>query len=142
MKAKHVLTTLAALAIIATPVFGQTFASKNPVLQRIWEEGMEYSNAYRLAQTLTDSIGPRLTGSPGQRNANDWAVAMYQQWGIEARNEQYGTWRGWERGITHIDLVEPRVRTLEGMMLAWSPGTSGKVRAEVTVLPEMGYEAW
>ncbi len=27
-------------------------------------------------------------------------------------------------------------------MLAWSPGTGGPVRGEVTVLPEMGFEAW
>ena len=53
---------------------------------------------------------------------------MYRKWGIEARNEQYGTWRGWQRGITHLDLVEPRVRTLEAMVLAWSAGTGGRPR--------------
>ncbi len=142
MKVIRAGTTLVALGIFAAPAAAQTFSSQDPVLQRIWQEGMEQSQAYRLSQTLMDSVGPRLTGSPGQKGANDWAVAMYQQWGIEARNEQYGTWRGWERGTTHIDLIEPRVRTLEGMMLAWSPGTNGKVRGEVTVLPAVGFEAW
>ncbi len=142
MTGTRTIKMLAALAVMAAPATAQNFANNNPTLQRIWTEGMDGSQAYQLAQTLMDSIGPRLTGSPGQVSANDWAVAMYQSWGIEARNEQYGTWRGWERGITHIDLVEPRVRTLEGTMLAWSPGTNGKVRGEVTVLPEMGYEAW
>ncbi|MFN2399024.1 MAG: hypothetical protein ABR543_10370 [Gemmatimonadaceae bacterium] len=108
------------------------------MIRRIWAEGMERSHAYSLAQALLDSVGPRLTGSPGQNAANDWAVAMYAKWGISARNEQYGTWRGWRRGITHIDLLRPRVRTLEGTMLAWSPGTGGKdVTAPVVILPEV-----
>ncbi|MGH7445505.1 MAG: M20/M25/M40 family metallo-hydrolase, partial [Longimicrobiales bacterium] len=101
-------------------------------------EAMDSSQVYALAQTLLDSIGPRLTGTPGQRAAHDWAVSTYERWGIPARNEQYGTWRGWDRGITHIDLVQPRVRTLEGTMLAWSPGTAGDVlETGVVVLPQV-----
>ena len=115
-----------ALIGVASPALAQTFAVDDPVLRRIWTEGMENSQAARLAQALLDSIGPRLTGSPGQKAANDWAVAMYTRWGIPARNEQYGTWRGWRRGITHADLISPRVRTLEATMLAWRPGPEGK----------------
>jgi carboxypeptidase Q len=50
-------------------------------------------------------------------------VQTYASWGIEAKNERVGTWRGWRRGHSHIDLVTPRVRSLEGTMLAYSPGT-------------------
>ena len=60
------------------------------------------------------------------------------EWGIEAYKEQYGTWRGWERGISHIDLIEPRVRTLEGMAAAWSPATNGPVEAEIVTLADAG----
>lgn len=42
--------------------------------------------------------------------ANDWAVAKYTDWGIPARNEKWGEWKGWERGVTHIDMVSPRVK--------------------------------
>ena len=39
--------------------------------------------------------------------------------------------------MLHIDLVVPRTRSLEGTMLAWSPGTKGKpVKAEAIVLPK------
>ncbi|HEY0306037.1 MAG TPA: hypothetical protein VGC44_13785, partial [Longimicrobiales bacterium] len=89
------------LAALAAPASAQTFATDNPVLKRIWTLGMDSSHIYRLAQTLTDSIGPRLTGSPGQKAAHDWAVAQYRGWGIDARQEQYGTWRGWRRGVSH-----------------------------------------
>ena len=114
-----------------------TFPTSDPTMRRIWAEGMDSSQTERLAQVLLDSIGPRLTGSPGM-SASDWVIKKYKSWGIDARDEQYGTWRGWRRGISHIDLVEPRVRSLEGMMLAWSPGTNGgrPVTAEAIVLPK------
>jgi len=74
---------------------------------------------------------------PELRAASDWAISQYKSWGIDAKREQYGTWRGWRRGVSHIDLVEPRVRSLAGTMLAWSPGTNGKpVKAEAIVLPK------
>ena len=133
---------LAALAaVLALPAGAQTFPTDDPVIRRIWRLGMDSSQAYALAQTLTDSIGPRLTGSPGMRSANEWLVATYGRWGIPARNEQYGTWRGWRRGTTHVDLLAPRVRTLEATMLAWSPGTRGPVEGRVVALPDLADSA-
>ncbi len=124
----------------------QSFPSDNPVIRAIWEEGVERSQVYELGQVMMDSIGPRLTGSPAMAGANDWALAKYAQWGIEAYKEQYGTWRGWDRGITHIDLVSPRVRSLEGMAAAWSPATDGPVEAEVVILADAGgaeaFQVW
>src|ERR687886_257323 len=100
-------TAGAALALLAavSPAASQSFPTENAVLRRIWQLGMDSSQTYPLAQALLDSIGPRLTGSPGQRAAIDWAVARYTAWGIPARAERYGTWRGWRRGATHVDLV-------------------------------------
>ncbi len=140
------LTTTAA----AQGPFGQPsgFIVENPVLRRIWAIGMDSSQLPRLAQTLLDSLGPRLTASPNMDAAQNWLVATYTAWGIAARKEQYGTWRGWRRGTTHLDLVAPRVRSLEATMLAWSPGTpKGRpVRAPVVILPDVadsaGLVAW
>lgn len=108
----------------------------DPVLLRIMEEGMQRSQAGALAQVLTDSIGPRLTGSPGYTAAGDWLVKKYTEWGITARKEQWGTWSSFKRGVTHVDLVAPRTRTLEATMLAWSPATNGAVTGDVVVLPQ------
>ena len=134
--------TLAATA----PLAGQTFPVDNPILKQIWTQGMDSSQTWPLAQALFDSIGPRLTGSPGLRAGQQWLRAIYDRWGIAARTEPYGTWRGWRRGVTHIDLVQPRVRSLEGMMLAWSPGTKGKVEAGTIILPDLpdsaAYQQW
>src|SRR5918992_5530191 len=128
-------------AALAAPSAAQTFPTDDAVLRLIWALGMDSSQTYRLAQVLLDSIGPRLTGTPGIRAGNDWLVKTYQSWGITARNEQYGTWRGWERGITHVDLVAPRVRSLEGTMLAWSPGSRGAVQGSAILLPDLRDEA-
>ena len=119
------------------PLVAQDLPVDDPVLRAIWEEGTERSRVYELGQVLMDSLGPRLTGSPASEAASDWVVETYRRWGIEARQEAYGTWDGWRRGVTHVDLVAPRVRTLEATMLAWSPGTDGTVRAEAVLLPEV-----
>jgi carboxypeptidase Q len=135
----HKLAHLTAAALLLTmpaAAGAQTFPSHDPMLERIWTLGMEQSQTEQLAQALLDSIGPRLSGSPQQARGNDWLIHMYRMWGIEARNERVGTWRGWDRGRSHIDLLTPRVRTLEGTMLGWSPGTGGRdLDAETIILP-------
>lgn len=109
-------------------------APSDPVLARIWTLGMDSSQTERLAQALFDSIGPRMTGTAGLMHGNEWLVRTYARWGITARNEKYGTWRGWRRGYSHIDLIEPRVRTLEGTMLGFSPGTRKKDRTATPII--------
>lgn len=121
--------------------------AKDPVIENIIKEANENSALEKLAHELLDVIGPRLVGTPQMQKAHDWAVEKYKGWGIMARNEKWGEWRGWERGASHIDLVYPRVKTLEGMQLAWSPGTGGKtVMGETVIIPElvdsMAFVAW
>jgi carboxypeptidase Q len=130
-------TGAAALAAgVSAGASAQTFSGSEPALQRIWRMGIDSSRVEWLAQRLLDSLGPRLTASPGMERAQDWMVKMYASWGIESRKEQYGTWRAWRRGPSHIDLIAPRVRTLEGTMLGYSPGTGGRpVEAEPIILP-------
>ncbi len=120
---------------------GTDFPTNDPILKAIWTEGMDNSEVYDLAQYLADVIGPRMTGTPGHKAAVDWAVAKLQGWGAEAEAEQYGTWRSWERGTSHIDLIEPRVRSLEGTMLGWSAGTGGVKEGEAVLLPNVADKA-
>lgn len=134
------------LVLLATPAAAQTFPTGDETLEAIWTEARENSHLYSLAQTLADSIGPRLTGSPAHQAAVDWAVETFQGWGIEAEKRAYGTWRGWDRGISHMDLTSPRVRSLEAIMLPWSVGTDGPKSGGVAILPEAdgraGFDAW
>jgi hypothetical protein len=130
------LSLSAAIAAQSAPVpsASPSFPTDDPVLRRIWAIGMDSSHVEQLAGTLLDSIGPRLTGTEIQRDAQSWLVSTYKSWGIEAKNEQYGTWRGWRRGTSHVDLISPRVRTLEATMLGFSPGTNGKPLVAGTVI--------
>lgn len=114
---------------------GQQFPVDDPIVKAIWKEGMERSQVASLAQVLTDVIGPRLPGSPAFDAGRDWVLTKFQEWGVEGRTQPYGTWLGWRRGTTHVDLVEPRVRSLNGTMLAWSPGTKGAVTARAVAVP-------
>lgn len=125
-------------ALLAIPALSraQTFPTSDPVIRRIWSIGMDSSHTWQLSQTLFDSLGPRLMGTPNIKAAQDWMVKTYTSWGIDAKNEKYGTWRGWRRGYSHIDLVKPRVRSLEGTMLGYSPGTGRRdLNARTIILP-------
>jgi carboxypeptidase Q len=112
-------------------------AQDDPVIKRMWSIGMDSSHTWDLAQVLFDSIGPRLTGTPQGNSASDWVISTYKSWGIDAKREQYGTWRGWRRGVSHIDLIKPRVRSLEATTLGFSPGTNGKDVVGTTVILPM-----
>src|SRR5947209_19662440 len=129
--------------IVLGPLRGASLLAQDnptgdPVVQRIYDEGMRRSQASKLAQVLMDSIGPRLTGSPANRAANDWLRRTYKSWGIEAKNEKYGTWRDWTRGPSSITLVAPRTRVLEATMHTWSAATpAGGVTGDVAMLPPL-----
>src|SRR5439155_24357643 len=141
--------TLSLAALAATTATAQGFPQpsgfvvENSVLRRIWAVGNDSSQLPRLAQVLSASLGPRLTASPGMTAAQNWLIATYTALGIPARKEQYGTWRSWRRGKTHIDVVAPRARTLEGTTLAWSPPTprGRPLRAPVVLLPDFADSA-
>ncbi len=137
---RTILTVLLAGAVaLPTVVHAQSFRSADTVIKRMWQVGMEQSQLERLGQVLIDSIGPRLSGSPGYTSAVTWLEQTYSTLGIPARRERYGTWRGWQHGAVHMQLVAPRVQNLDVELLAWSPGTPGgrAVDAEAVVTPAL-----
>ena len=132
----------ASLALFPTLAGAQTFRSGDSVIKQMWRVGMEQSQVERLAQVLIDSIGPRLSGSPGFLSAVEWLERTYSSWGVPARRERYGTWRGWRAGPTHLDLIAPRAQTLDVELLAWSPSTGGRpVDGDVVAIPDLADEA-
>jgi hypothetical protein len=131
----------------SAPAYVRKDAPTDPTILRIWEEGMQRSQAAALAQVLMDSIGPRLTGSPNMTRGQDWLLATYRKWGVGAKKEQYGTWNSWKRGVAFVQLTAPRAKPLEATMLSWSGNTDGKwLDADVVTLtpyrtPEE-FQAW
>ncbi len=133
---KRFLLVLNVFFLMISASFAQSAADQ--MVEKIMKEANENSQLERLGHELMDGIGPRLVGTPQMQKANEWAVATYSKWGISAKNEKWGEWRGWERGITHIDLISPRVRSLEGTQLAWSGPTPKKgATGEVIIIPDV-----
>jgi carboxypeptidase Q len=142
-----IMLMLICSAAIAQPGGPPPQAPKDPIVEAIIKEATTNSQLEKLGHELMDGVGPRLVGSPKMQQAHDWAVAKYTSWNIPARNEKWGEWRGWERGVTHIDMISPWIKSLAGTQLAWSPSTKGKtVSGDVVILPEfadsIAFQKW
>src|ERR1700748_1057668 len=57
-------------------------ASTDPI-DRIKDEGMKHSEGMAPLSYLTDVIGPRLSGSPSMKRANEWTRDKLASWGLE-----------------------------------------------------------
>ena len=111
-------------------------AQDSILIQNLVNDATKSTMPETLATQLVDRIGPRLVGSSQMKAAHDWLIETYKGWGISAENQQYGQWRGWERGVSHIDMMYPRVQSLRGTQLAWSPETPANgITAEVIMFP-------
>lgn len=142
---KKLSTALVLFFFIHFTLFAQERVEET--IDQIIHEAKENSQLEDLAHHLVDKIGPRLVGTPQMDQASHWIMDMYKTWGISAERQNFGKWKGWERGITHVDMISPWVRSLEAMQLAWSPGMPKAIEAEVTVLPThlespADFDAW
>jgi hypothetical protein len=85
---------------------------------------------------LTDVIGPRLTGSPNCRRANDWTRDKVASWGLNnAHLEAWGPFgRGWSVKRFSAQLVAPQTIPLIAWPKAWSHGLDWPIVADVVFL--------
>ncbi|HVK04026.1 MAG TPA: M20/M25/M40 family metallo-hydrolase [Armatimonadaceae bacterium] len=138
-------TAAALLTPFSRPAFAQSASSApaaaEPVdaamMARIREEGMQRSQVMDTLMYLTDVIGPRLTGSPGLKRANEWTAEKMKGWGLEnARLEAWGPFgRGWELKRFSAQVESPQCVPLIAFPKAWSPGVpGGSVTADVVYL--------
>ena len=102
---------------------------------KIRDEGLNHSQVMTTLQHLTDTIGPRLTGSPQMQSASKWTVEQLQAWGLSnVHLEGFEFGRGWSYDTVSIALVHPRKTALHAIPVAWTPGTSGLIEAEIFYL--------
>jgi carboxypeptidase Q len=121
------LTLTAALLAAAPPALAaQTPSVDTSGAGVLIDEGMNRSEAMQNLEYLTDVIGPRLTGSPAARRANDWTMRRFQDYGLSAHLEHWNFGGTWTRGPMWARLVEPRVHDLVAASWAWTLGTGGK----------------
>src|ERR1700712_1667715 len=93
-------TKLLASLLLAGAV-GSAFAQEHidtAMMRKIRNEGLNHSRVMETAFYLTDASGPRLSGSPELKHAQDWAVNQLTSWGmVNAKRELWGKFgKGWE----------------------------------------------
>ena len=101
--------------------------------QRIREEGLNRSHVMEFATALMDGIGPRLTGSPNLKKANEWTRDTLTKIGLENSHlEDWGEFGlGWQQLNTWARMVTPDTAILIVQATPWSPSTSGPVTGDV-----------
>jgi hypothetical protein len=98
-------------------------------------QAMDHSELMPNLQHLSDAIGPRLSGSPAMRRANDWTADRFRGYGLRAWLEPYTFGVTWTRGPASLRLVQPFPREIAAHSWAWTVGTGGKtVRGPVVVV--------
>jgi len=101
---------------------------------KIRAEGFYNSQVMHTLSGLTDDIGPRLSGSPQMKKANEWTLKKLKGWGLEnGYLDPFEFGRGWAHNSASIHLVSPRNVTLHGIPVAWTPGTKGEISGDVIV---------
>jgi carboxypeptidase Q len=96
------------------------------MIAAIKAEGQRRSDVSRLFHTLTDVMGPRLTGSPAHVEAARWALDQFRTWGLaNPRMERFQFGRGWSLDRLVVEMRTPRYMPLIGYAEAWSPPTAG-----------------
>jgi hypothetical protein len=106
------------------------------IIEQIRDEGFNRSQIEELGGYLTDVIGPRLTGSPAMKRANEWTASKLGEWGLEnVKVEPWGEFgRGWDRVSYRGRFVEPFVQPLNAQPVAWTGSTKGLVTGNAVIV--------
>ncbi len=99
--------------------------------QRIRDEGLGHSHVMEYASALDDDIGPRLTGSPNLKHANEWTRDQFTAMGCSnAHLEDWGEFgMGWQQLNTWVRMTAPDTAVFIAQAAPWSPATSGAINA-------------
>ena len=97
--------------------------------QRIRDEGLNHSHIMEYASGLIDGIGPRLTGSPNLKRANEWTRDQFSAMGcVNVHLEDWGEFgMGWRQLNTWVRMSAPDTAVFIAQALPWSPASHGPV---------------
>ena len=102
------------------------------VIYRLRDEEFHRGKVMDIMEHLTDQIGPRLTGSPNMKKANDWTRDQLAEWGLaNSHVEPWGTFgRGWAYQFVSVRMTSPDFMQFLALPQAWTPGTNGPVTGQ------------
>ncbi len=106
------------------------------MIGKIREEGLNRSQVMDHIIWLSDVYGPRLTGSPAIKQAGEWTMKKFNEWGLaNAHQESWPFGKGWSLVRFSAHMTEPQVSPLIGYPKSWTPGTNGTISADVVYTP-------
>jgi carboxypeptidase Q len=98
----------------------EEFSAAGAVAGDIYVRG----RAFQFVESLSDDLGPRLTGSEQYQRAVHWAVDQFRAMGImDVRLEPVVLKHGWQRGPAEARLLGEVPRALHVASYGWSPAT-------------------
>ncbi|PMZ18148.1 hypothetical protein, partial [Pseudomonas sp. FW306-02-F08-AA] len=81
----------------------------------------EHSELMSNLEYLSDAIGPRLTGTPQLKQANDWTAEMFKKYGLtNVHLEPYTIAHAWTRGKAEARIIAPTEHPLTIAAAAWT----------------------
>ena len=120
------LAALAALvALCPRPASAQDLNVDTAGAGVLIDQALNHSELMENLWHLSDVIGPRLTGSPAARRANDWTAERFRAYGLDARLEVWQFGGTWTRGPIRARMTAPRTHDVTVASWAWAPGTGG-----------------
>ncbi len=93
------------------------------------ERALQDKTGWKVVESLTTEVGPRLAGSDADARAVAWAVAKFKALGYDKVWTEPVTFPKWERRSESAQVLGPRAQPLHLTALGGSPG--GTVEAEV-----------
>jgi carboxypeptidase Q len=91
--------------------------------ERLRDAAWASKGSAEIVRSLTDHVGPRLSGSPGERAAEAWALATLKELGFEEVRAEPVTVPHWERGIETGEVTSPYHQKLVLTALGGSAST-------------------
>ena len=109
-----------------------------PAADRLITESRRTDFAWQRLAELTDTYGPRLSGSEALERAIDWAVAEMKKDGLDNVHKEPVMVPKWVRGRESLELVTPIRQPLPMLGLGNSVGTpAAGLEADVIVVTSM-----
>ncbi|HEY7600141.1 MAG TPA: M28 family peptidase, partial [Candidatus Limnocylindrales bacterium] len=90
---------------------------------------------WKVTESLTTEVGPRLAGSDADARAVAWAKAKFAELGFDKVWTEPVTFPKWERRSQHAEVLGPHSQPLVVTALGGSAG--GTVEAEVVRFPDL-----
>jgi carboxypeptidase Q len=138
---------VAGVVLLGAMAMGAQAPGVSEVYAQISAEETNNSKIMWIIHEIADVHGPRVTGTPNLKAADDWAVKTMASWGLANTHLEPWTFQppsastpvpGWENIELLADAVAPFHGQLMAEPLAWTPSTRGVVTAQVVLIDPPG----